>query len=511
MKKCIVCCLVVLLVAACRREEAEESVASALSEMAGLNEAGDTDGSVAKLEEMLLASDDDKERSEYFVRLLRVRLDAGLHEDAHGMFLRVIGEDEDLTRAGFGAISSYYSRADMKRELVDWTAELAKAPLPADLAELAYAWQLMSLFKDGRRDRMLELLPGCIGKFDLRGCRRIISVAYEFVGRGGKLEESALVLEAVAKAAADMPELLPLIGQLRVNLLVKQKNWQEAEAEFLAIAATLEGDLQPCLSQMLSGAIADGQFDLVDRVSEHVFEHMSGDQWSVSECARHWVDVARLNGDAGAVVERLEALGEMDIVSLVAVDIYKLSLYFVADKGSREDVRTTVALAEKLLATLEGDRERNLLLKLIFDGAFVAEDYDKVLECLNSGLPGYDAAWHEMSINKAEAHKALKEGRIEDAVQRFRNFMVYVSSSWSKPETDPSTGIAHTREMALGFNAARIGDILAGDGQSGLAAGAYAEAMSYYEKALSQLEVGSRECELVEKMLAELGEKKDKL
>jgi predicted negative regulator of RcsB-dependent stress response len=64
--------------------------------------------------------------------------------------------------------------------------------------------------------------------------------------------------------------------------------------------------------------------------------------------------------------------------------------------------------------------------------------------------------------------------------------MATVEVSKDGDAADPATGVVHTREMILGRNAKRIGDIyrdMAGDAESAKAA--YAEARAYYNKALA--------------------------
>jgi hypothetical protein len=132
----------------------------------------------------------------------------------------------------------------------------------------------------------------------------------------------------------------------------------------------------------------------------------------------------------------------------------------------------------------------------MLDGAFVLEDYDRTLRLLEEGIPDREPEWHEMAITKVKAHKALQEGRPLDAVRHFREFMKFVEQR-EEPERDPSTGILHTREMSLGRNAKRIGDILREAGQDEEARRAYEEAEQYYAAALEEVEPDSREADLI--------------
>ena len=108
-----------------------------------------------------------------------------------------------------------------------------------------------------------------------------------------------------------------------------------------------------------------------------------------------------------------------------------------------------------------------------------------------------------MARNKLGAHLAIEEGRTDDAVAMFRDFMKHVET-WTDATVDPSTGIAHTREMSLGFNAKRIGNIYRDAGRAEEAAKAYAEARDYFDQAMKGTEEGSKEAAYIEKEMAEL-------
>jgi tetratricopeptide (TPR) repeat protein len=140
---------------------------------------------------------------------------------------------------------------------------------------------------------------------------------------------------------------------------------------------------------------------------------------------------------------------------------------------------------------------------LMFDGAFLMDDYDAVLTALLEGVPERDEDWHEMAINKVSAHKALKEGNIDEAIKRFREFMEVTDRTWKDAQVDPSTRIRHSREMIMGFNARRIGNILKEAGRAEEAGKAYREAVDYYEAALEQAEPDSPEHR---KIVSDLGE-----
>ena len=140
--------------------------------------------------------------------------------------------------------------------------------------------------------------------------------------------------------------------------------------------------------------------------------------------------------------------------------------------------------------------ERNRVKQNVFNVAFLLEDYDKVIAILEEGLP-YEESWHNMALNKARAHKALKTGNKREAVERFNAFIKDTLNEFSHPEIDPSTGMIYSKEMILGFNSRRVGDLLTDLGENQEAEESYKQAISYYETALNKLAVGSGEFEFI--------------
>ena len=104
---------------------------------------------------------------------------------------------------------------------------------------------------------------------------------------------------------------------------------------------------------------------------------------------------------------------------------------------------------------------------------------------------------------KIKAHLALQKGNKPEAIERFRAFMETVTT-WSEPEVDPVTGLGYTKEMCLGLNAKRIGDILSSMNDAQGAQAAYQEADNYYAIAQKEVRANSPESEYIKARLAEL-------
>jgi hypothetical protein len=71
-------------------------------------------------------------------------------------------------------------------------------------------------------------------------------------------------------------------------------------------------------------------------------------------------------------------------------------------------------------------------------------------------------------------------------------------------EQDPVTGIVCSKEMCLGRQAKRIGDIWTKAGDAKAAADAYAEARGFYDKALADVAADSREAQAIKAEVSEI-------
>jgi tetratricopeptide (TPR) repeat protein len=168
--------------------------------------------------------------------------------------------------------------------------------------------------------------------------------------------------------------------------------------------------------------------------------------------------------------------------------------------ASDAQLKVFADLCDGLLAQAPSDAEKASLRGMIMDSCFRLEDYERTLRLLDQGVPGQDEQWHKMMINKVKAHLALKEGRKQEAVDRFRAFMEYIRTQ-AMDQTDPVTGNRITKEEILGLNAKRIGDILASMGQDEDARAMYKSARESYQAALERTSPGPE----YDRIQAELG------
>jgi hypothetical protein len=104
---------------------------------------------------------------------------------------------------------------------------------------------------------------------------------------------------------------------------------------------------------------------------------------------------------------------------------------------------------------------------------------------------------------KINAHLALSEGRKEEAIAQFREFMRLIEGGEQNME-DPLSNATVSKEFVLGLNAVRIADLWTSLGKEQEAAAARAEAKGWYQKALEKTKEGAELRKAVEKEMKKL-------
>ena len=442
------------------------------------------------------------EKGRIFPYLMRTLLSMGRVDEARERYLSAIETDETAARSAFGMIGRYYTTQGNTNALTAWVEVLTKASLPGDVAEEAFKWHLYNKMKAGQLDDVLALVPDTLERFGPEGAIRAFHSVKSEVTRKDDFEGLERLLAEIEKIADGDKALLDFVAVSRVETCVQQQKWSEAEERFLAVQDSLdENGLRACLASVVGAADKAGKNDLADRVCQVVFAEHADKPKAVHDAARRWVQsVTPL--DIAETCRRLKTVMEEYISPSETLALYRTQFYKIIENGTDEDRRAMLELGRELDGKLTNEGQRDAMKSLLFDGSFLVKDYATAVKILEEGLPDRDEAWHAMAINKLKAHEALDSGNIDEAVERFRKFMEHVASSWTEAERDPSTGLRHTREMALGFNAKRIGDILNDAGQTTEAQAAYAEARDYYMEANRKLKPTTKEHKVVQEMLA---------
>jgi len=425
-------------------------------------------------------------------------------EEVKTRYLDIVGKDEELTRAGFGLLYDAVSRTGDDAALEDWITKMNEASLPQELAAQAFAWRLSRLRTTGKTDELLAQVKPCIERFDAQTARRLLEDAVASDIGAGEYDRAEKLLAEIEKQGGPKAELRNLVLTQKGNILFRREQWKEAEEHFVKNAPALpDGELAGWFSHVVSLASGKQQYDVVDRLCMFIFKQQKDKPAVIRSAAYRWIDVARANKATAEIPSRLKALQAEGISPELLYSLYRNEFYTIAAETNMEAIAAMAAFGESLAPNMKGEEDIGLLKTMALDASFLVEDYAKSIQILEAGIPGKDKAWHDMALIKARAHLALKEGKTKESVELFRRFMQIVNT-WEKGEQDPCTGIVYSKEMCLGFNAKRIGDILKSAGDEAGAKTAYAESRAYYEKALADVKKGSEEEQVILKDMESL-------
>jgi len=464
---------------------------------------GDTNGALTLLTKALADKTYAQNRDWFYSYYLNVLLMGGRAEEAKTQYLGVIGKDEPLTRAGFNMLSSYY-QAQGEEAQAAWIKQMMQEPLPPDLLAQVYAGQVRLFLGKGQIDKVAELVPVCISKFDVGASRRILGDAVGAEMAAERYDNASKLLDAIGKNAGSAQALKDLVAIDRTDILFLKGDWAAADPQFIKVATSLsDGELAGWVPRVIGRCIAKDQLDLADKLCDFVLKTQTGKVGTQNQAAARWMDVAKARKDVAMIPARLEALKDLAIPGQVLLSLYGNEFYTVMGENKKANIVAMMAFGDKLEALLPKADDKAQVRAMALDGSSIIEDYARSLKILELGIADRDKNWHEMAINKAKAHLALQEGKYKEAVEYFRKFMVSIGT-WEKPEQDPITGILCSKEMCLGRNAKRIGDIWTKGGDAKAAADAYAEAKAFYEKALADVKADSKEAQTIKTEMGEI-------
>jgi hypothetical protein len=179
--------------------------------------------------------------------------------------------------------------------------------------------------------------------------------------------------------------------------------------------------------------------------------------------------------------------------------------YFYEMVNDLDVIRSLCALGERILSVCKDENTVNNVKVKILDGAFLVENYDLAVQMLEQGIPGKDKTWHEMSIPKVKAHRAMAQKNPREAVKCFREFMNAWVTSNQEEEYDPTSGIAYSREWILGRNANRIAKILDSIPDKAEADKARAEAKEYFKVAVEKAKADAEATRLIKEETKDMG------
>lgn len=465
-----------------------------------LYESGATNETVTLLSEAFENKDFANYRTQILPSIVRLLLMA---ENVDGARERVLAAyasgDEAIAESVLGTIFFHYANIGDTAASLAWTDEVLKIEnLPQRVRRSFVEWSINAAIDAGDDARVAAAAESLFATAPSDDATEILRRSMETLVSRGKTDLLADIIARAGKSVTSDPATRDLLAIMRIRLAALQSKWEALPDAFAAASTLSDKDLHYALRSAIPLAAKADRLATVDAICGPIACAQTSNTMSRGYAARQWIDSAAKT-DLAEVPTRIETLIAS---SLKTSDISSVFLRHAYDDV--DDIKftsTMKAIAERIIA-LNGEDARTSLRTILLDYSFLLEDYDTAISILEERVSGYDDNWHNMALSKVKAHKALKENRPLEAISEFRKFMAIIETS-DEETSDPSTGVVHTRDMILGRNAARIGDIYAGIPDTEKANAAYAEAREYYKTALEKAK-DEKTIEVIKRELAPL-------
>ncbi|MDD4016627.1 MAG: hypothetical protein PHV28_01665 [Kiritimatiellae bacterium] len=406
--------------------------------------------------------------------------------EASGLILNAWKNEPELARAAFGRVFNYYQQRNANEEIIAWGKHLQAlgTDFPNDLRPQVLNWQLTTALNLKDFPSAKTYIDSLLTALKPEEAVPLFQQALgNLLDSGQHLEARELIRHLEARKP-DVPPYNSLVAALTLRCVLLANDWPNVTSAFTACVAQLPDDqLLKILRMTFPLLKKNSKSDLMEQTSKLVIFNAVNKTNSVNYAARVWVE-SGIATSKKLLPERLNALLNAKVSPVQIGNLFDRYFYEMVD--DREVVRSLCALGDRILAICTDETTVNTVKVKILDGAFITDNFDLAISMLERGIPGKDKPWHDMSIPKVKAHRAMAQNKPREAVQYFRAFMDAWIVSKQEEEFDPTSGIAYSRDWILGRNANRIANILESIQDKEQAAKARAEAKSYFIEALKK-------------------------
>ncbi len=490
-------------------ETAVSVVDGLVNEAIMMAETGNVDGALAQLDKGLAEVKDPSERARLFAFELSFLLNQGRLEEAQTRYLKALSapDDAELARHTLGFIEDFLAQQPEGHVAVlEWCDRLETAGIPESMTAAVIQNRLSALLALARQKDALALIETRGWALDddqaAALCARFIQAA---IGQG-RFDDASAGIALVENKGAKRVGMDKLAASSRIDLALAQGQFAAAMDRLIQHAALFDdGTSASLVARVTRAAMTGGKPEESDAACEKALAAFADRPVTREQAARAWLTRARDAGSLELALDRLLKLDGMGLPpTVLAGGVGLVSQQVLSPDSPVAEVTRMMEFVGSLKLRVTEEWEQSLLTGVQLDCGFRTESFPFLVTLLEAGVPGRDAAWQTLMINKVKAHQALKEGNTDEAVKRFREFMDAIGAQEDQDYRDPVTDERVTKPMILGLNAKRIGDILAKAGRADEAAKAYAEAKADYGEALKAFSPADPEHKTITVALAEL-------
>ena len=444
-----------------------------------------------------------KER--FFSQKLDLLLAQGNDTSAGDLIIATWSSEPKLARSVFGRLHSHYQQLNNHAAIQAWCKRLLGLGkvLPDDLRSQVLNWQFTAALalKD------IPAAEACIDVFMAtlkpEAAAPLLQHALGDLIDAGQQGMASVLVSHIAGKKADTRLYGDLAVTLTMRCILAAGDWDKFPASFQNCVAQLPDDqLHTLMRTVFSTLQKNNRKELIEESSKQAIFNASGKTNSINFAARTWVE-SGVTTDKKLLPVRLDALLTANVSPVEVGNLFDRYFYEMVD--NLDIIRSLCPLGERILSVCSDETTVNNLKVKILDGAFIISNFDLAVHMLEQGIPGKDKAWHEMSLPKVKAHRAMAQKNPREAVKYFRDFMNAWIDSKQEEEFDPTTGIAYSREWILGRNANRIAGILDTIPDKAESDKARAEAKAYFKIALEKAKNDAEAMKLLKDETKDMG------
>lgn len=470
-------------------EALRQEVEAQFSAILDLQAQGQTEDAMKQLEQGFANKKYAAYRPRFFAQKVDLLLAQDKADEAGGLILKTWAKEPQLAQSVFGRIRAYHQEKQDHAAILAWCKQLLGMgkTLPAHLSAQVLDWQLSAATATDDPAAIAEAVSQIIAGLSPEKAVPLLQQVIQTMISAKKFDQVSGILACITTHKNGTAQAYKdLAATSSLKCLIAQEAWDKVPEAFETCAAQLDDDaLQKLLSQTATTLQKNQQLALLEKIGQRVIQTCASKEKSVGYAARIWVGIG-METNKGVLPERLTALLDAKVQAEQVAML--LEHYFYVFVEDRDTIKKLCVIGERTMNACTDKETKDSLKVKLMDGAFIVEDYDLVLQMLESGIPDKPKEWHDMSIPKVKAHRALAQNKPQDAIVFFREFMKVLDAVGPEEEHDPTTGVAYSKEWILGRNAHRIATIHESVSDTANAAKARAEAKALFAKALEKAE-----------------------
>lgn len=366
-------------------------------------------------------------------------------------------------------------------EFVGWCESMDEVKFGASGRGFLTVAHLQALCGLGRAKDGLRVAESAMRKVETPAALDLARRVFDVLSDAGCRSEAGEIPALVERVVPASAERKGLLCDLRLVLLAREGRVDDALRLFREeIPGIPDGNVIGGLN-LLSGYLQDKG----DALSEEIMTSCALRSGVREAAARHWMRMVRDRKDIPGMGGRLVSLRERGFADgFIAGQMDAMYSEFLG-AGDAKVMAPVYGMFDVMMKESQDLNFKKRVAGYLLDMGFFLEKYAESLALVESDLFKEDErVMTGVLAAKIKAHLALQQGRVDEAVLHFREFMGLISKQMVEREMDPLDGTWVTGDMVMGLNSRRIGDILAKAGRAEEAAKAYGEARAYYEKAM---------------------------